>query len=63
MTSTLGWFKNPVFSQSEKLMAGTKCSDYIALGHYKKAKKHFNHFMYQQTAMGKFADTSATAVK
>ena len=32
-------------SQTEKLMAGTKCSDYLGLKHYKKAKKikHFIH--------------------
>ena len=42
---TLGWFKNPLSSQTEKLMAGTKFSDYLGLNHYKKAKKlkHFIH--------------------
>ena len=32
-------------SQTEKLMAGTKFSDYLGLNHYKKAKKlkHFTH--------------------
>ena len=35
----LGWFKNPISSQTEKLMAGTKFSDYLGLNHYKKAKK------------------------
>ena len=32
-------------SQTEKLMAGTKFSDYLGLKHYKKAKKlkHFIH--------------------
>ena len=41
----VGWFKNPVSSQTEKLMAGTKFSDYLGLNHYKKAKKikHFIH--------------------
>ena len=41
----LGWFKNPVSSQTEKLMAGTKFSDYLGLNHNKKAKKlkHFTH--------------------
>ena len=41
----LGWFKNPLSSQTEKLMAGTKFSDYLGLNHYKKAKKlkHFIH--------------------
>jgi hypothetical protein len=40
-----GWFKNPLSCQTEKLMAGTKISDYLGLKHYKKAKKvkHFNH--------------------
>ena len=37
--SSLGWFKNPVSCQAEKLMAGTKFSDYLGLKHYKKAKK------------------------
>ena len=35
----LGWFKNSVSSQTEKLMAGTKFSDYLGLNHYKKAKR------------------------
>ena len=41
----LGWFKTPLYSQTEKLMAGTKFSDYLGLNHYKKAKnlKHFIH--------------------
>ena len=32
-------------SQTEKLMVGTKFSDYLGLNHYKKAKtlKHFIH--------------------
>ena len=30
----IGWFKNPVSSQTEKLMAGTKFSDYLGLNHY-----------------------------
>ena len=40
-----GWFKNPVSSQTEKLMAGTKFSDCLGLNHCKKAKKlkYFNH--------------------
>ena len=43
--SILGWSKNPVSSQTEKLMAGTKFSDYLGLNHYEKAKKlkHFIH--------------------
>ena len=42
---TLGWFKNPVSSQTEKLKAATKFSDYLGLKHYRNAKKlkHFNH--------------------
>ena len=40
----LGWFKNPVSSQTEKLMAGTKFSDYLGLNHYKKSKK-VKHFI------------------
>ena len=42
----IGWFKNPVSSQTEKLMAATNFSDYLGLKHYKKSKKkikHFNH--------------------
>ena len=35
----LGWFKNPVYSQTEKLMAATKFFDYLGIKHYKKAKK------------------------
>ena len=35
-----GWSKNPVSSQTDKLMAGTKFSNYLGLKHYKKAKKH-----------------------
>ena len=42
---SLGWFKNPVSSQTEQLMAATKFSDYLGLNHYKKANKlkHFIH--------------------
>ena len=36
---TVGWFKNPLSSQTAKLMAATKFSDYLGLKHYKKAKK------------------------
>jgi hypothetical protein len=35
----LGWFKNTLSSQTEKLMAATIFSDYLDLKHYKKAKK------------------------
>ena len=43
--SSLGWFKNPLSSQTEKLMAVTRFSDYLGLNLYKKAKKikHFIH--------------------
>ena len=37
-TGSVGWFKNPLSSQTEKLMAATKFSDYLGLNHYKKAK-------------------------
>ena len=41
----LGWFKNTLSSQTEKLMAATNLSDYLGLKHYKKKKKikHFIH--------------------
>ena len=51
----LGWFKNPVSSQTDKLMAGTKFSDYLGLKHYKQARKGFRtirtrrYFRYIQT--------------
>ena len=41
----LGWSKNPLSSQTAKLMAGTKFSDYLGLKHYKKAKK-FQNFIH-----------------
>ena len=47
--SIVGWFKNPVSSQTEKLMAGTKFSDYLGLNHYKKAKK-LKHFIHLRLA-------------
>ena len=45
---SLGWSKNPVSSQTEKLMAGTKFSDYLGLKQYENAKKskHFNHLRF-----------------
>ena len=49
MTFTVGWFKNPVSSQTEKLMAGTKFYDYLGLNHYKKAKK-LKHFIHLRLA-------------
>ena len=36
VSATLGWFKNPLSSQTEKLMAGTKFSDYTGLKHYER---------------------------
>ena len=39
-----GWFKNPVSSKTEKLMAASKFSDYLGIKHYKKAKKTFQSF-------------------
>ena len=47
---TLGWFKNPVSCQTDKLMAGTKFSGYLGLKHYKKANKlkHFIHLRLAQ---------------
>ena len=38
-------------SQTEKLMAGTKFSDYLGLNHYKKAKK-LKHFIHLGLAQG-----------
>ena len=48
----VGWFKNPLSSQTEKLMAATKFSDYLGLNHYKKAKKNktFHSFKVGPTA-------------
>ena len=39
LSRSLGWSKTPVPSQTDKLMAATKFSDYLGLNHYKKAKK------------------------
>ena len=49
--TSLGWFKNPLSSQTEKLMAGTKFSDYLGLNHYKKAKK-LKYFIHLGLAQG-----------
>ena len=38
---TVGRFKSPVSSQTEKLMAAIKFSDYSGLKHYKKERKGF----------------------
>ena len=35
-TRVLGWSKTPVSSQTDKLMAGTKFSDYLGLDQLKK---------------------------
>ena len=51
MRSTLGWSKTPVSSQTDKLMAGTKLSDYLGLNHYRKAKK-LKHFIHLRLAQG-----------
>ena len=55
---TLGWSKTPVSSQTDKLMAGTKFSDYLGLNHYKKAKKlkHFIHLAlaYRPQSLSKY---------
>ena len=45
----LGWFKTPVSSQTQKLVAATKFSDYLGLKHYKKAKK-LKHFIHLRLA-------------
>ena len=49
LSTSLGWFKNPISSQTEKLMAATKFSDYLGLNHYKKAKK-LKHFIHLRLA-------------
>ena len=46
---TVGWSKNPVSSQTDKLMAGTKFSDYLCLNHYKKAEK-LKHLIHLRLA-------------
>ena len=45
----LGWFKTPVSSQTQKMVAATKFSDYLGLKHYKKAKK-LKHFIHLRLA-------------
>ena len=45
----VGWFKTPVSSQTHKLMAATKFSDYLGLKDYKKAKK-LKHFIHLRLA-------------
>ena len=46
---TVEWFKTPVSSQTQKLVAATKFSDYLGLNHYKKAKK-LKHFIHLRLA-------------
>ena len=60
MAHSLGWFKNPVSSQTEKLMAGTKFSDYLGLNNYKKAKKlkHFIHLRLVYWPQSKYISLS-----
>ena len=41
-SATVGWSKTPVSSQTYKLMAGTKFSDYFGLKHYQRSKKNKN---------------------
>ena len=45
-TWLVGWSKNPLSSQTEKLMAATIFSNYLVLKHYKKSKnkKTFHPF-------------------
>ena len=38
---SLEGFKNPVSSQTDKLMAATKVSDYLGLKHCRKAQKRY----------------------
>ena len=45
----VGWFKTPVSSQTHKLMATTKVSDYLGPKYYKKAKK-LKHFIHLRLA-------------
>jgi hypothetical protein len=56
-TRTLGWFKNPVSSQTGKLIAATKFSDYLGVKHYKRAKeiRHFNHLVWLIGLMQSFS--------
>ena len=42
---TVGWFKNTLSSQTEKLMEAIISSDYLGIKYYKKAKK-FKHFIH-----------------
>ena len=49
LTFNLGWSKHSVSSQTDKLMAGTKFSEYLGLNHYKKAKK-FKNFIHLDLA-------------
>ena len=55
---TVEWFKTPVSSQTQKLVAATKFSDYLGLKHYKKAEKlkHFIHLRLANTLVGNSND-------
>ena len=50
-SGSIGWFKNTLSSQTEKLMARTKFFDYLGQNHYKKAKK-IKHFIHLGLAQG-----------
>ena len=61
---SIGWSKTPVSSQTDKLMAATKFSDYLGLNHYKKAKKikHFIHLAlaYRPQSLSTYHSISPT---
>ena len=48
----VGWSKTPVSSQTDKLMAATKFSDYLGLNHYKKAKKNKTFHSWPEFTVG-----------
>ena len=62
--SAIGWSKTPVSSQTDKVMAGTKFSDYLGLKQYKKAKKikHFIHLnlAYRPQSLSTYHSISPT---
>ena len=64
MVSRLGWYKTPVSSQTDELMAGTKFSDCLGPNHYEKAKKfknfiHFD-FAYRPQSLSTYHSISLT---